>query len=314
MAKVTLLDIAKLNGNDRVVGLIEENLTYAPELNIFPSRQIAGTSYYTVKRTAFPSVGFTGVNEGIAAGKSSFEKQLHQAYVLRGAIECDLAAATAYEGGMAELEMIEASGVAKASLIKLGSQIWYGTSSDAKGFPGIKSFLAKNSTITVDAGGSTANTASSVYFVKFGTQDVSLVFGNNTTLQLDPFSNQQLSDANGGKYAGRVSNLTAWTGLQVGNANCIGRILNLTEDSGKGLTDSLISQLLQKFPVGYQPDAIFVNRRSRGQLQRSRSVTIFSGNGGKAGSNLENIAPVPTEAFGIPIITTDSILSTDAIE
>lgn len=314
MARLTLLDIAKLNGNDRTVGLIEENLTYAPELNVFASRQIAGTSYYTMKRTGFPTVGFTGVNEGIAASKSAYARQLHEAYVFRGAIEADLAAVAAYEGGLAELEMLEASGVAKATLIALGKQIWYGVSNDAKGFPGIKALLPKTATLVVDATGTTATTASSVYGVKFGNQDVNLVFGNNSTLQLTPFRDQQLTDANGGKYAGRVSELTSWVGLQVSNVNCVGRICNLTADANKGLTDSLISQFLEKYPVGYQPDALFMSRRSRAQLQRSRSVTIFSGNGGKAGANLENIAPIPTEAFGIPIVVTDSIGNTDAIE
>ncbi len=36
MAKATLLDIAKLNGNDAAVGLVEENLKFAPERGIVP--------------------------------------------------------------------------------------------------------------------------------------------------------------------------------------------------------------------------------------------------------------------------------------
>ena len=51
MAVITLLDIAKLNGNDAVVGLIEENQTYAPELSVFPARTIKGTQYQTGIRT-----------------------------------------------------------------------------------------------------------------------------------------------------------------------------------------------------------------------------------------------------------------------
>lgn len=312
MAKTTLLDIAKLNGNDRVVGLIEENLTYAPEMNLFPARTVSGTSYHTIVRTGFPSVGFRNANEGVTPSKSSFRKQLTELFILSSAIEVDKAVAAAYEDGPAAWEMIEADGVMRQTMITMGSQIWYGTSADAKGFAGIKSLVPKNSTISVDATGAAANTASSVYAVKFGVQNVSLVFGQNTTLELSDFRDQQLTDDSGGKYAGRVADLTGWAGLSVLNNNCIGRILNLTAENGKGLTDSLLADLFNKFPVGYVPDAIFMSRRSRSQLQKSRSVTLFGQGTNRPQQPL--ISPIPTEYDGVPIIVSDSIRDTDAIE
>jgi hypothetical protein len=314
MPNLTLLDVAKLNGNDVTVGLIEENLSYAPELSIFPVIQKKGTSYYTVKRTGVPTVGFRDANGGIATSKSTFKKELHECYIFGGAVNVDKAVASAYDGGMAELEMIEAGGVAKSSFLALGSQIWYGVSKDAKGFPGIKSLVAKGDALGYDATGSTATTASSIYGVKFGPQDAALIFGNGTTLDLPAFMDQQLFDASGNAYPGRVSNLSAWVGLQIGNANCVGRIANVTADSGKGCTDALLSAWLEKFPVGNRPDAIFMSRRSAGQLQRSRSVTIMNGAAGKVSGAVENVAPWPTSAFDIPIVVTDSIGNTDAIE
>ena len=314
MANLTLLDVAKLNGNEKTVGLIEENLTFAPELSVFPVVQKAGTSYYTVRRTGLPSVGFRGANGGVTPSKSTFVKQLHECYILAGAVNCDLAVATAYDGGMAELEMVEASGVAKSTLIHLGAQIWYGSSNDGKGFPGIKSLVAKGDATGYDATGSTASTASSIYGVKFGAQGAQIVVGNGTTLDLSEFSNQQLADSDGKVYAGRVANLTAWVGLQVASVTAVGRIANVTADSGKGCTDSLLSAWLEKFAVGNLPDTIFMSRRSAGQLQRSRSVTIMNTAAGKVTGAVENVAPWPTSAFGIPIIVTDSIGNTDAIE
>lgn len=321
MPKLTLLDVAKLNGTDKVVGLIEENLTYAPELTIFPARSIRGTSFYTVKRTGFPSVSFRGANAGVAATKSSFAKQLTECFILAGLVQIDKAVGMAHEDGEGALEMIEASGVMKQSLITLGSQIWYGVSADASGFPGIKALVPKTQTAgdgtsanMVNAAGTTATTASSVYGVKFGAQDVQIVTGNGASFDLSPFRDQQIPDpADSTKYlAGRVADLTAWVGLSVQNVNCIGRILNLTEDSGKGLTDSLLADLFAKYPVGYKPDALFMSRRSRKQLQKSRTVTLFG-----QGTNRPNqgiVAPLPTEYEGVPIIVTDSILDTDAIE
>lgn len=319
MAKLNLLDVAKLNGTDQVVGLIEENLTYAPEVAAFPVRSIRGTSYYTVKRTGFPAVAFRNANEGVAGGKSTFVKQLHETYILSSRIECDKAVATAYEGGMSELEMIESSGVMKQALIELGSQIWYGVTVDAKGFPGLKAITPHGAGIcpaVLNAGGTTATTASSVYAVKFGTQNVEMILGNGASFDLSAFRDESVTDAGGtNKFPGRVADLTAWCGLSVGNVNCVGRIYNVTADSGKTLSDSFISQLLEKFPVGYKPDALFMSRRSAGQLQRSRTVTINGGPGSaKPAGNVEIIAPWPTSAFEIPIIVTDSILNTDAIE
>lgn len=312
MADATLLDIAKLNGNDAVVGLIEENLQFAPEIERFPARTVRGTSFYTVKRTGFPTVGFRSANEGITPGKSTFAKQLCEMFILGGPIEVDKNVADAYENGASAWEMIEANGIMKAAMIKLGAQIWYGVSNDAKGFPGIKSLVAKGSTLAVDAAGTTATTASSVYAVKYGVQNVHLVVGQNGSFTLPPFRDQQLVDGSGGKYPGRVSDLSAWTGLHVGNVNCVGRILNLTADSGKGLTDLLLADLFAAFPVGYVPDALYMSRRSRKQLQKSRTVVLHGSGGNRP--NQPTVAPTPTEYEGVPIVASDSIADTDAIE
>jgi hypothetical protein len=315
MAKLNMLDVAKLNSDDRMVGLIEENLSFAPELTYFPFSPIEGTSYKTIKRTGFPTVGFRKLNQGVTPSKSSFAESLHEAYLFSGRVECDRAFGQTIKGGMARYEMIESSGVARASMLEIGSQIWYGTTNDTLGFPGLKAITPKDASISpavLDATGTTATTASSVYGVKFSTQDVTLIGGNNSTFQLGEFRDETIEDSAGAKLPGRVADLMAWIGLQVGNINCVGRICNLTADSGKGLTDSLLSQWLEKFPVGYLPDYIFMSRRSRGQLQRSRTVTL-QGNGTNRPAQ-SNIAPLPTEYDGIPIIVTDSILNTDAIE
>ena len=322
MPNLTLLDVAKANGNDKVVGLIEENLTSAPELKLFPVRTVPGTSFTTLKRTAYPTTGFRAANAGFTASKSTYAKQLCELFIFGGAINIDKAVAKAHESGEAAFEMMESSGVMRSALIQLGKQIWYGVANEALGFPGIKSLVphtgvADGTSIVVDATGTTAVTSSSFYAVKFGNQDAHVVVGNNGSFELPPFVEQQITDPNDSTKAFKalVSSLESWTGLHVGNVNCIGRIENLTADAGKGLTDSLISQLVEKFPVGYQPDAFFCSRRSRGQLQRSRSVTIFSQAGvspGKSGGN-PLVAPTPTDWEGIPIHVTDSILNTDAL-
>lgn len=316
MAKLTLLDVAKLNGNDTVVGLIEENLTYVPELQYFPVRQISGTSYKTVTRTGFPSVAFRSANQGVTPSKSTFAQKLIECYILSARVEVDKAVLQAQASEAASLEMLEADGVMKQAMIEIASQIWYGVTVDTKGFPGIKAATPFSGATTYNSGGSNATKQSSLYAVKFGTKDVTLITGNNSTFTLGEFRDETIEDADGAKLPGRVADLTAWVGLQVGNVNCVGRICNIGDDgeTGDKLTDAKIVELLKLFPVGYTPDMMFTNRRSLGQLQASRTVVINSGPAAKASPTLEAVAPIPTSAFNIPIAVSDAILATDAVE
>ena len=167
----TLLDIAKLNGSDKVVGLIEEALVLAPEVSLFPARTIRGTSYKTAVRTVLPTTQFRNANEGVASSKSTFVNRLVETFILDAQIKVDKAVADAYEDGPAALQAIEAAGVVGSALKLLGSQIWYGvgTGGDAKGFPGAIG-VHDTTNMVVDAGGTTAGTGSSVWGVKFGPQ------------------------------------------------------------------------------------------------------------------------------------------------
>lgn len=321
----TLLDATRNRGNDLAVGLIEETIRYTPELQTFLSRIIPGIMYETLTRTGEVNVGFSVANDGPALVKSQTFKRLVQTFIFRGAVEIDKAVNMAAQGyGMQDLESIEATQVGIQAGREIGTQIWYGTASpgDVHGFAGIKQFTphtaaAGTSSIVLNATGSTDNTASSVYFVKFGLQDTHLVFGNDQTLELSEFRDQQLTNAaTGGKYAGRVAELTAYSGMQIGNINCVGRIYNLTAQTDKTLTDRMISELLEKFPIGYTPDAIYMSRRSHGQLSRQRAITIFSNAGvNPRASNVTtpNIVTGVSDWNGMPIYVTDSIRDTDAI-
>jgi hypothetical protein len=295
-----------MNGADKEVGLIEEVLTSAPEAEIFPFRLITGTSYPTVTRVSNPSVGFRLANEGITATKSEFVRKLVQAFIIGGRVEVDKAVGMAHEDGMESYEMIEALGVFKQTLIELGQQIWYGTTTDADGFPGIKAALPFTAGVAdgsvINATGSTATTASSVYAVKFGAQDVTLVGGLNQVPRLGDFRDETIYDANSNPIPGRVADLVGWIGLQIGSINSVRRIANVTADSGKGLTTDLLDEMLNSFPVGHRPDAIFMSRRSRLQLKKDLATPE------------RPTVPLPTDYDGIPIYATDSIGITDAIE
>jgi hypothetical protein len=142
-------------------------------------------------------------------------------------------------------------------------------------------------------------------------QRAQVVFGNSTTLDLAPFRDETALDSNSLEYAARVSQLTAWVGLQLANQYCVGRIANLTV--AVPLTDAMLAIWLDLFPVGYRPDAIFCSRRSRAQLRTSRTALQVNMRG--AGNGQSFMAETPTSTTdGIPIYVTDSIGNADARE
>ena len=311
MPQANLLDIAKLNGSDTIVGLIEETLTYAPEVQIMPARTIRGTSYKIASRVSYPGVGFRAANEGSTPTKSEFENQLIECYILSGAVQADVAVARAYEDGEQAWKDIESVGVMRQAMIELGSQVIYGTSHQAKGFPGLQAIhTAFNSGLVVDAGGTSAGTGSSVYGINTDTQGVQLVFGAGTTFELGEWRIENVGTSS--VYPAHVANLTAWVGMQVGSKYSVGRLKDATADSGMGVTDAKLAELLSKYPVGYRPNYWLMNRRSAYQLQVSRSASTVQ-NGVKTSSGSEIFAPLPTESNGIPIVITDSIGNTEAL-
>lgn len=306
----TLLDLAKLNGADPVVGLIEEVATASPEVVTIPARTIRGTSYKTVVRNSRPSVAFRSANEGTAATKSNFAERLVEAFILSARIEVDKAVARGYEDGPEALQAIEGAGVMRAALSTVGSQTIYGRNAGSKGFIGLQEFITTfGDELVVDAGGTTSGTGSSVYAIKAGNQGVQYVYGNGTSFELSPFREGDATDANGNRFAAYIADLTAWVGLQCVNKYAIGRIKKCTADSGKGVTDAKIAELLSKFPVGERPTHLLMSRRSAFQLQTSRTMTAST----KQEAFTGILPGVPTESFGIPIIITDSIADNEAL-
>lgn len=303
MARPTLLDIAKANGSDPVVGLIEEVVPAVPELAMFEARTIKGINYKTLVRTSLPTVAFRNGNEGTAATKSTYDNRLVETFILNPRFEVDQAVADAHEDGAEAYIAIEGIGMTVAAAVQVAKQIYYGTGTggDAKGFPGLVQVV--DSGLVVDAGGTTDNIASSVWAVKFGPQNAQLVVGMNGQLELSDVRRETIYDASNNPLDGYVQTLLARIGLQVASKYSVGRIKKLTTDSGKGLTDSLLSQLYETFPVGHKPDAFMLSRRSLGQLQRSRTATNATG----------APAPTPTDWEGVPLVATDSILNTETL-
>jgi hypothetical protein len=306
----TLLDLALQKGNDQIVGLIEESIRVNPEIGLFPARTISGTSYKTLVRTGFPTVRFRGANEGSARSKSTFEQRNTECFIIDSQVAADKMLADAWEpGGAAAYQMIEAQGTTEGALRTVARQIYYGNSAaavtaglgDAKGFPGFIDAYDETDH-QVDATGSTAKT--SVWAVKLGVKDVHLIGGGNKTLDfaMDEWRIQTVQLEDNLAFTAYVNQLNGWIGMQVGSVHSLVRIKNIGTDVGKGMTDSLGQQAIEKFPSGVAPDYFIMNRRSRRQLHDSR--TSIAGTGGGI---LPGAIPLPTSIEGIPIIVTDAL-------
>ena len=310
-----MLDLAKVNGSDTELGLIEENLLSAPELQVLPARTISGTSFRSLIRTALPTTGFRRPGEGVTPGKSTYDNKIHETFYFDGQIQIDKSICDGAEQGEGYMQTIEAAGTVRSAMLALGKQVWYGNTTggggDVKGFPGASQFV--DAAHTVDATGSTSNAGNSVYMVVADPKFFNLIFGRNRVLTVGEWRKQVLTDANSKSYTAWVNAVEGWIGAEFVNIHAVVRIKNITAQANKTLTDNLLSQAMALFPVGVRPTHIFMNRTVRQQLQASRTVTLFGQGAGKPGGNQATVAPTPTEYDGVPIIATDSLLSTEAI-
>lgn len=318
MPQQTLLQIAQANGSDGTVGLVEETIKAHPELQFVPARTIRGTGYKTLVRTGLGRTtgSFRDANAGSDPIRSNYENRQVETFILEARIHCDKAVADRYEDGWQAFLGMEAQGVMQGEMQGLGRQFYYGRGTgNNKGHPGLIDMYDRT-TMEVDAGGTTANTGSSAWLVKFGPQAVQWVWGADGTFEVGPNPPrvETLYDASSKPYDGYVQRLLAYPGLQCASIRAAVRIKNLTADSGKGLTDALIAAGMAKFPVGERPDAIFIARRSSLQLQISRTVTINAGPGAaNPAGNVGNVAPIPDSAFGVPVYMSDSISTTESL-
>ena len=294
-------DVAQTNTSD----LLQDSPVVARMPRINPSG--SNTVHKYRKITGAPAVGFRSENDGRENDHSEDTVVTVNLKIADFGFSVDVASAEGDSQSTPE-QVIAREGARHlaAILYKAESQVFYGTGTggDSAGFSGFmnSTYLdALADTMVIDAGGTAVGAASSVYAVRLGTDDVAMV--TQPEIQIGESMIQRVAGATG-YYPAYYTPASVWLGLQMGGAYSVGRIANLTEDSGKGLTDDLIADLLSQFPAGRQPSILCMSRRSLKQLQVSRTATNATG----------APAPFPTEAFGVPIIVTDALTNTEALE
>ncbi len=296
---LTLLDIAKKNGTDALVGLIEETVLATPELQLGAARPVKGADYRVLVRTNVPKGGFRGANAGTMRVKSEYVNKLFSLAIFNPQWGMDKMVAAMDEDGPAVALAREAEGVMLGSMIHLATQFYYGTGNDPLGFPGlIAQYDAEN--MTLSAGGTGGR---SVWAIKFGPQYVQWLWGDGGTgLALGEVREQSINDGNGNPYTALLQEISTRAGLQVGSRHSAARLANLDGTEGHTLNDGLLFKLLTKFPAGIRPDMFLMDKFSLEELRLSRTATNITG----------APAPTPTEVGGIPIQLTEALKDDEA--
>ena len=350
-ALLSLLDVTKRKGNDQEVGLLEDTITYAPELSAIGGRAINGTQYKTLHRT-LPTVNFRTANNGSDTVKGTYRQSLHECSLIDAQIQADRAVTDAEakdngaEAGIGDLLFDEAQGAVQAAYITVGTQVYYGTSADSNGFAGIQSLTAsinegKNQQPPVvtpatagGAHGTTANQQTSVYMIWENIRGAHFIFGNNSGLTMLPeWRIQQVLGANSKPLTAYVNNLEGWIGFAVNHPLSVMRIadINLTDSTGQAnLTDKVVAALLSFIPLQMRMEVIanfntggpnkfgpglklLMNPQAAYSLQQSRTPQLSGTGTAITAATALQFAAMPVESNGIPIIVTDSITSTEAV-
>lgn len=308
----TLLDVIKANSADKDVGIIDETIKLHPEMTLSDARTIPGTEYKTLVRTALGRTtgSFRASNTGTDPINHTYENRKVETFIIEPRVEVDVADAKAHTDGPEAYVAIQTEGALEGEMQGLCRCFYYGTDAtfgNALAFPGLlQSYDTVN--MTIDAGGTTDNTATSVWLVEFGPKSIRWVVGQNGQIKFNDVRIESLTDANNKKFDGYVQTMNGRIGMQVGTQQAAVRIKKITDDNGKTLTDKLLLDALAKFPSGHQPTVILMTRRAGKQLAESRTATNPSG----------TPAPMPTEIMGlngtaIPIRITDSISDTETL-
>jgi len=306
-AYLTTSDVAIFGAAD-MEGIISDVLDEAPFLAALAARTVAGNSFVYSKKTANPAVGFRAANDGAENVKATRSNVTVSLGILDASFAVDIAVAEADEMGWQHVMGVEAADHLRQAMREVEEQIINGTvgnvaSNAFNGFADQTNLDGASDAMVIDATGTTSSTGSSCYLVRTGPSDVEALWGQSGVISIGERQIVERAGSSSGLFPAYYHPITGWAGVKIGSTLSVARIGNLTEDSGKGLTDDLISQALALFPAGRGPNLCVMNRRSAQQLQASRTATNPTG----------APAPYADSSFGVPIVVTDSIGSTETL-
>jgi len=311
-------------------GLIQFNDKNLADLNITSLLQDApllamltaveasnGTQHKYLRQDGASSVGFRAALAGLAKTTSTDTLVTETCAIIDGSFDTDVALADAFKGGRDAWLQLELVRTMKQLMAVIEKQIIYGNTSpgNTSGPDGLEDNTlldGTGDTMVVNAAGSNTNTQTSCLLIRHGVEDFAVVAGNGGkfVVEDEPTIIQRFADATeltaGRQYPALYVPVTGYIGTQYGSIYSAARIFNIecnTLTSTTAFTDDHIAAALSKFPAARMPNVITMNRNAQRMLRQSRTATNPTG----------APAPFPSEAFGIPIVVSDQILSTEAV-
>jgi len=256
-----------------------------------------GTTHKYNKRTVAAGVGFRAIGAGQDNAAGSIEQVTETLKLLDATVRRDQGAV---QGAPAEYLANEARWSLRAALAHAEGQLIDGTGNEADGCNGLADHLYTDDvgdTMVVDAGGSGGN---NVWLVRSTPDDVAIV--TNGEIGVGELAQVAIYDGSA-SYPGYQLPILSWLALQVGSIRTVGRVYNLDGTNGNTLTDDMLSEAISKFPAGRGPTHIIANRTTLQELQASRTATNPTG----------APAPFPDMAFGVPIVLTDNMSTSNTL-
>jgi hypothetical protein len=296
----TLLQVAKLDAGAGYA-VIDETIAFYPELSQIPAATMTGSTMELSVLKTLPTASFRNANEGTPRRTAEFETRVFQTAIVDQQCAVDIQGVLKASKDQARFLINNSKPHMKAVLNLICKQLYYGTTNDAKGFPGLVSQYAADTQHEVNAGG--AANKSSVWFLQVGPENLELLFGNDQSITMnEDWKQETVYDSNNNPLQALTNWINGRVGFRLANKHAAVRIKNLAAAT-QTLTDALMYQALQKCEeIGMTPNLIIGAPRSFEQMRAARTTYSPSG------------APAPKirDWEGIPILSTVNVNTSEA--
>lgn len=352
----TAYEIASARQVPLSMGIFGAVLTDAPAISRFDARPITGTKYRTLATVSLPDASpFVAYGQGFSLSYGRLGFRQADCQLFGGMIGADTISSKAWDqenSGAAGSGYFELQAMMKfqADMLNMERQLFYGLGRNALGFPGLKdvtpyasgNLLALGDSAdetdytktVINAGGTTDNTATSIYAVRYGELDAQLIIGGvagegemvnmgeiiKQMMAPDAAKPDEKLEFELQQFHGYIGLAVAGHTQQAGQTMpvqfCVRRVANVTKDSTHTNNDTLMNALVQSFPDNKIPSEIFMSRRSGQQLANSKSsttVTFLAGTSSAQNARVSTTPPPPDNWEGIPICYTRAIRNDDAL-
>ena len=319
MARLTLIDAAKRTGNEGTIGVVESLSLMNPFFTLAPIKSINGAMYKFQRRSALPSVGFRGYNEGVASTKSVIQDVIVECKNMLGVSEVDKALADLSKEGVQMFRSKEDSAYLAAMGQTFASKAYYGSSATtAADIDGVGTVLGTLGGTCISATGNTASVQTSMYFWSFTDAvgitgrlpGVEIPVANGSLPSAMDLGVQMVLDSGGSnKFPAYTTIFEFHPGLAIYDTRSVGRLANIqAAATAAPPTVALINQVITAM-MPYTCDLITCSKATYNSIQGLKGTTFTQ----TAPYVSDDIFKRAAYFNGIPILVDENITATEAV-